>query len=110
MPQYKHIVLLRLSPQTSREEIAELFEGLDELQQKIPGILDITSGPYDSPEGLNKGFTHAFVVTFAEAEFRDAYLEHPDHEVVKQLILKHVAGGLADVVAFDYKVCDRFRY
>lgn len=110
MSQYKHIVLLKFSPQTSREEIAEIFESLDELQHKIPGIVDICSGPYDSPEGLHKGFTHAFIVTFAEVEVRDAYLENADHEVVKQLIVKQLAGGLADVIAFDFKVCDRFRY
>ena len=33
-----------------------------------------------------------------------------DHEVVKQLIVRQLAGGLADVVAFEFKVCDRFRY
>lgn len=110
MPQYKHIVLLKFSPQTSREEIAEIFEALDDLQQKIPGIIDICSGPYDSSEGLHKGFTHAFITTFADGDARDVYLEHPDHEVVKQMIVRQLAGGLADVVAFDFKVCDRFRY
>ena len=110
MPQYKHIVLLRFGPQTPREQIAGIFEALDELKEKIPGILEICSGPYDSPEGLHKGFTHAFIVTFAEQQFRDTYLEHPDHEVVKQMIVRQLAGGLADVIAFDFKDCDRFRY
>lgn len=110
MSQYKHVVLLKFSPQTSREEIAAIFEALDDLQQKVPGIVDICSGPYDSPEGLHKGFTHAFIVTFADAQSRDGYLEHPDHEVVKQMIVKQLAGGLADVIAFDFKLCDRFRY
>jgi hypothetical protein len=110
MPQYKHIVLVRFKPQTTHEEIAEVFEALDELKDKIPGIVDICSGPYESPEGLHKGFTHAFIVTFADLESRDAYLEHPAHEPVKQLIIAHLAGGLADVIAFDFKVCDRFRY
>lgn len=110
MPQLKHIVLLRFAPRTTREEIAEIYESLDDLQQKIPGIVDICGGPYDSPEGLHKGFTHAFIVTFEEADYRDVYLDHPDHEVVKQMIVKQLAGGLADVVAFDFKVCDRFRY
>jgi hypothetical protein len=110
MPQFKHIVLLRLKPQTTHEEIAEIFEALDDLQDKIPGIVDICSGPYESPEGFNKGFTHAFVVTFADGESRDAYLQHPAHEVVKQLIIDRLAGGLADLIAFDFKVCDRFRY
>ena len=110
MPQFKHIVLLRFKPQTEREAIAEIFESLDELQEHIPGIVEICSGPYESPEGLHKGFTHAFIVTFADGESRDAYLDHPAHEKVKQLIVKELAGGLADVIAFDFKVCDRFRY
>jgi hypothetical protein len=110
MSQYKHLVLLRFAPQTSREAIAEIFEALDDLQEQIPGIVEIASGPYESPEGLHKGFTHAFVVTFADVEARDAYLEHPAHETVKQMISKELTGGLADVIAFDFKVCDRFRY
>ena len=110
MPQFKHVVLLRFKPQTPRESIAEIFESLDELQQQIPGIVDICSGPYESPEGLHKGFTHAFIVTFVDGESRDAYLEHPAHENVKKLIVNELAGGLADVIAFDFKVCDRFRY
>ncbi len=110
MPHFKHLVLLRLKPQTTHEEIAEVFEALDDLQEKIPGIVDICSGPYESPEGLHKGFTHAFIVTFADAESRDACLAHPAHERVKQLMVQHLAGGLADLIAFDFKVCDRFRY
>ena len=110
MPQFKHVVLLRLKPQTTHEEIAEVFEALDDLQEQIPGIIDICSGPYESPEGLHKGFTHAFIVTFADEETRNACLEHSSHERVKQLIIQHLAGGLADLIAFDFKVCDRFRY
>ena len=110
MSQFKHIALLRFKPQTPRETIAEIFESLDELQVQIPGIVEICSGPYESPEGLHKGFTHAFVVTFADCESRDAYLEHPAHEKLKQMIVNELAGGLADVIAFDFKVCDRFRY
>ncbi len=110
MSQFKHIVLLRFKPQTPRESIAEIFESLDELQEQIPGIVDICSGPYESPEGLHKGFTHALVVTFADVESRDAFLDHPAHEKVRKLIVHELAGGLADVIAFDFKVCDRFRY
>ncbi|HEY3963207.1 MAG TPA: Dabb family protein [Planctomycetaceae bacterium] len=110
MSQCKHIVLLRFSPQTPREDIAEIFEAVDDLQDKIPGIVDVCSGPYESPEGLHKGFTHAFIVTFADVESRDAYLEHPAHEPVQQMIVEAVSGNLDDVLAFDFKMDDRFRY
>ena len=31
MPEVKHVVLLRLKPTTTKEAIAEIFEGLDDL-------------------------------------------------------------------------------
>lgn len=110
MSQYKHVVLLRLSPQTPREAVAGIFETLDELPTKIPGILDVSSGSYDSPEGLNKGFTHGIVLTFADGDSRDRCLAHPEFEAFRALMLGEMAGGLADLIAFDFKVCDRFRY
>jgi hypothetical protein len=110
MSKYKHIVLIRFPPHTDRETIAGIFEALDDLQEQIPGILEICAGPYESPEGLNKGFTHAFIVTFADVESRDAYLEHAAHEPVKQMIVEAVSGNLDDVLAFDFKLDDRFRY
>lgn len=110
MAQVKHLALLRLQPSTSREDIAEIFEGLDDLVGKIPGLLDVAGGPYNSPEGLHKGFTHAFVMTFTDSAARDAYLTHPDHEVIKEKIIRHLSAGLADVIAFDFEMCDRFRY
>jgi len=110
MSQFKHIVLVKLKPQTTREDIAEMFEALDDLQEKLPGIVEVASGPYESPEGLHKGFTHAVVVTFEDEASRDACLAHPDYEKFRQLVLKELAGGLADLIAFDFKVCDRFRY
>lgn len=110
MPEIKHMVLLRLKPSTTRETIADIFEGLDDLVGKIPGLKDVCGGPYSSPEGLHKGFTHGFVMTFADAESRDVYLTHPDHEVVKEKIVTCLAAGLGDVIAFDFEDSNRFRY
>jgi Stress responsive A/B Barrel Domain len=108
--QYKHLVLLRFPPQTAQTTVAEIFEAIDDMREKIPGIVDIDAGTYDSPEGLNQGFTHAFVVTFADVDFRDAYFDHPAHLPVKQLIVDALEGDLDRVLAFDFKVDDRFRY
>lgn len=110
MPQVKHLVLLRIKPQTPREEVGEVFAALEDLTEKIPGLLDFHGGPYDSPEGLHQGFTHGFVMTFEDEESRDAYLSHSEHEGVKQQIIPLLDGGLAAAIAFDFKVCDRFRY
>ncbi|RPI75274.1 MAG: Dabb family protein [Planctomycetaceae bacterium] len=110
MAQYQQIVLLRFAPSTDRETIAEIFEALDELPAQIPGVIEVRGGPYNSPAGLNKGFTHAFVVTLADEQARDACLEHPAYTRLQQLILAQLSGGLADLIAFDFKDCARFRY
>jgi hypothetical protein len=60
--------------------------------------LHLSAGPYSSPEGLNKGFTHGCLMTFADAATRDQYLIHPDHEKIKDEFLPF----MEDVIAFDF--------
>ncbi|MBW3625623.1 MAG: Dabb family protein [Armatimonadetes bacterium] len=98
----KHIVLLRFNSDTPLSTIEEIFSALAGLREKIPGILDFSGGPYDSPEGLNQGFNHGFIMTFDTANSRNVYLDHPEHEPVKQMILPHLEGGIGGVIAFDY--------
>lgn len=108
MPRVKHVVLLRLRRDVAPRTINDLFAALAALQGKIPGLLDYSGGPYSSPEGLHQGFTHGFVMTFADEASRDGYLPHPDHEAVKQQIIPLLDGGvsgdpLSGAVAFDWR-------
>ncbi len=96
----KHIVLLKMKPQTPEATIAEISDALAGLESKISGILDYQWGPYSSDEGMNQGYTHGFIMTFDSAASRDTYLPHPEHEKVKALVLQHVDGALA----FDFEV------
>jgi hypothetical protein len=110
MPHVKHLVLFKFKPSTPRDKIGEIFEALDELPATIPGLIDFVGGAYRSPEGLNQGFTHGFVMTFADPESRDVYIDHPEHEKIVQVILPELDGGLSGAIAFDFEVNDRFRY
>lgn len=96
----KHIALVKFKPGTDDKQVTHFFEAIGKLRDSIPGILDYSWGKNNSPEGLHQGFTHAFVMTFKDAAARDAYLPHPAHEKVKQLVLPHVES----VVVFDYEV------
>jgi hypothetical protein len=93
-----HVVLLKLKAGADASQVDVLFDALEGLKRKLPGMRSFVGGPYASPEGLNKGFTHGFVITFADAQTRDAYLEHPEHEEVKQQFLPY----FDDVIAFDF--------
>ena len=99
MPAVHHMVLLQFKPEISPSRITELFAQLAELRRKISGITYLASGPYSSPEGMNQGYTHGFLVTFESPAARDAYLTHPDHERVKTAFLASLDGA----VAFDFE-------
>ena len=100
MSKIKHIALFNFKADTSPEQIDQLFQEIMDLSETIPGIEDYVSGPNNSPENLNDGFTHGFVMTFADAAARDAYLPHPDHEKIKANLLNLVEK----VIVLDFEV------
>jgi len=97
-----HMVLLRFRRDAPKQDVDRVFAELAGLKTRIPGLLSFSGGAYSSPEGMSKGFTHGFCMTFADAAARDVYLPHPEHERVKELVFALLDGGLDGVVAFDY--------
>lgn len=100
MPKIQHMVLLKFKESVAQSEIDDLFTQLEELKDLIGGILHFSGGAYSSPEGMNKGFTHGFLMTFESAEARDIYLPHAEHERVKSAVLPLVD----DAIAFDFEL------
>ena len=100
MPTVKHFAVLQFKEQVTPQQVDECFRELAGLVERIPGLLDFQHGPYDSPEGLNDGFTHGFIMTFESPEARNAYLPHPEHERVKDLLVPR----LERFVVFDFNV------
>lgn len=99
-----HLVLLKVRRDVPPADVRAVFEAIGALRREIPGIVDYSHGPYSSPEGLQRGFTHGFCMTFTSAAARDAYLPHPSHEAVKGRVLEILDGGLDGVLAFDYEI------
>lgn len=103
MSAVKHAVFVKFRPEVGQREIADVMADLAALRRKLPGLLDFSWGANASPEGLNRGFTHGFVMTFANAQARDEYLPHPDHEAVKEKILPLLDGGFDAVLVLDWE-------
>ncbi len=103
MSQVKHFGVFRFRPEITPERIDRCFAEMRSMVGRIPGLLDMIHGPYDSPEGLDDGFTHGFVMTFESAAARDAYLPCPEHERVKAIVVP----CLERVVVFDFAVDPR---
>jgi hypothetical protein len=100
MAKVKHIALVKFKEGTTPEQIEQLFDSLLDISENIDGIEDYVSGTNSSPENLNKGYTHAFVMSFHDAAARDAYLAHPEHEKVKNNIIPLVD----DILVFDFEL------
>jgi hypothetical protein len=94
----QHMVMLSFKDGTTQQQKDEVFRQLSELKQLIPGITYYAGGEYSSPEGMNQGYTHGFLMTFQDAQARDRYLPHPEHERVKAAVLPYIEK----VVVFDF--------
>lgn len=94
----RHVVLFKFKEGTSAENIKQVEDAFVGLKTKIPGIVSLEWGLNNSPEGLNKGFTHCFFLSFHSEADRDAYLPHPDHKAFGELL----GPVLEDVLVVDY--------
>ncbi len=98
----KHIVLLKLKPGVTAEQSSALLDALTNLKDRgsIPGILDVSGGYNNSPEGKSQGYDYGFVMWFEDAEARDRYLPHPEHQ---ELGRRYVGPIAEDVLVFDFE-------
>lgn len=96
----RHVVLFAFKEDTPPQKIVEIESAFAQLPNKIKQIHSFEWGINNSPEGLNKGLTHCFFVTFTSEKDRDLYLPHPDHMAFVSMIKDYIE----DVVVIDYWV------
>ena len=98
--QVRHVVVFKYRPSATPEQIAQVTSAFAALKDKIPGIVAFEHGVNHSPENLNQGFTHVYLVTFTDAKARDAYLPHPEHQAFGKLLGS--LGVLEQAFVVDY--------
>ena len=94
----RHVVLFSFKENTSDQDVDKIVEAFSALPDKISQIKDYEWGLNNSPEGLNDGLTHCFLVTFASEEDRAIYLPHPEHLAFVKILRPH----LEKAVVVDY--------
>ena len=94
----RHVVLFKFKESASKEQVEKLVNEFRGLAKKIPAIADFEYGVNNSPEGLNEGLTHCFLVTFKSEKDRDVYLPHAAHKAFVDQLLPH----LDKAVVVDY--------
>lgn len=96
----RHVVVFKYKAGTTADQINEVTTAFRALSKTIPGITAFEDGVNNSPEKRNLGFTHIYLLTFADIAARDKYLPHPDHEKFGQLLGK--LNVVEDVFVVDY--------
>jgi hypothetical protein len=94
----RHVVLFKFKDSTSAADIKKVEDAFSALPGKIPQIAGYEWGTNNSPEGLEKGLTHCFFLSFKSEEDRAIYLPHPDHKAFGEVLGPH----LDDVLVLDY--------
>ena len=82
----RHVVLFSFKTGSTPEQIKAVETAFAALPQKIKQIKSFEWGTNNSPENLNQGLTHCFLVSFASEQDRDAYLVHPAHKAFVTLL------------------------
>ena len=99
-PMLRHLVLLRFKPEATPAQVHEIEQGFIEPRRLIDRVRAVEWGTDVSPEGLARGYTRAFLLSFDDATGRDAYLPHPAH----QAFVARLKPVLADLLVVDYSV------
>src|ERR1043166_613927 len=94
----EHIVLFRWKEESSDEAIAQAMDALQQLKDRIPGIVDLTCGTNFSERA--GGYTHGLVVRFADRAALEVYGPHPEHQHVVQNWINPIR---AETLALDYE-------
>ena len=94
----RHVVLFKFKDAATPEDVKKVEDAFADLAKKLPLIKGYEWGKNNSPENLNQGLTHCFLLTFSSEKDRDAYLVHPDHKAFGKILGPH----LDKVTVVDY--------
>lgn len=94
----RHVVHFKFKPDATPEQIQHVVDEFAALKTKISVVESLEWGTNVSPEGLDKGFKHCWILSFRTEADRDTYLHHPDHEA----FVKIVKPLLEDVQVVDF--------
>ncbi len=94
----RHVVLFSFKSTSSAADVKSVEDAFRKLPSQIKEIKDFEWGKNNSPEGINQGFTHCFLVTFTSEKDRELYLPHPAHKAFVEVLKPH----LDKVLVIDY--------
>jgi hypothetical protein len=100
----RHIVLTKFKPETLEATIAFIYAGLSTLADKLPGAQRFTGGRSESPEQIERGYMHGFVIDFDSWDALRNYAENTDHQALGGQLVANAVGGIDGILVLDLNV------
>ncbi|MCJ1272710.1 hypothetical protein MMC21_000497 [Puttea exsequens] len=101
-----HIVQFKFKPSADESSVRDVCDHMLSLKDKCirltsqkPYIKSATGGKDNSPEGMQNGFTHAFVVEFESEDDRDFYVKKDEAHLA---FMKSLDGLVDGAQILDY--------
>ena len=100
----RHIVLVTFKPEVAERDIATLFSGLSGLVRSLDGAGGFMGGRSESPEQMERGYSHAFVIDFDDWAALTRYSDHPEHRALGAKIVENAVGGRDGILVLDLDI------
>lgn len=100
----RHIVLTKFKPDTPEAQISEIYAGLAALAERLPGARGFTGGRSESPEQIERGYMHGFVIDFDSWAALQTYADNPEHQALGGQLVANAVGGIDGILVLDLDV------
>jgi len=100
----RHIVLTKFKPGTPEATINSIYDGLSVLADELPGAANFTGGRSQSPEQIERGYMHGFVIDFDSWDALQNYADNEDHKALGSQLVANALGGIDGILVLDLDV------
>ena len=100
----RHIVLTKFKPDVPEDTIKGIYDGLSALSEKLPGAANFTGGRSESPEQIERGYMHGFVIDFDSWDALQTYADNEDHKALGGQLVANAVGGIDGILVLDLDV------
>jgi len=102
----RHIVLTKFKPETDERKIRAIYSRLSDLTDQLDGAKNFTGGRSESPENLERGYTHAFTIDFDGWAALNHYAGHPEHQALGAELQANAVGGIDGILVLDINLAN----
>ena len=74
------------------------------MTDKLPGAANFTGGRSESPEQIERGYMHGFVIDFDSWEALQTYAANEEHKDLGGQLVAHAVGGIDGILVLDLDV------